>query len=224
MATNIKGALAKLDVTNDNHWTGDGLPRLDAVKLFASDQTLTREAVTQAHPGFTRANATSGTQVAQGPAAVTPAATPDPAASAAPVAPPAATLPDIAAPVATGVASEPDEIQLIQDELNAEHGRLAEIEKYLADGNKAKQEAQKRIDLLSAKLERAGGVETVTETIQGYLAGQAALRARRADQIKRWNDSGVNLKDILPSKAPIDIAMSRKRGYGTRRPVVPVKV
>ena len=41
MTNKILGALLKLDVQNNNHWTADGLPRLDTVKMLASDQTLT---------------------------------------------------------------------------------------------------------------------------------------------------------------------------------------
>jgi hypothetical protein len=32
--TDIKAALAKLDSMNDNHWTEDSLPRLEAVRRF----------------------------------------------------------------------------------------------------------------------------------------------------------------------------------------------
>ena len=58
MTNKIVEALLKLDVKNDNHWTADGLPRLDTVKMLASDQALTRDSVTAAAPGFSRITAT----------------------------------------------------------------------------------------------------------------------------------------------------------------------
>lgn len=53
----LKAAVLKLDVNNDNHWIADGSPRLDTVKMLASDQTITREALEEAVPGFNRTTA-----------------------------------------------------------------------------------------------------------------------------------------------------------------------
>lgn len=52
----IIAALKQLDTGNDNHWTTDGLPRLETVKFNAGDQSLTRDQVSQAAPGYTRSN------------------------------------------------------------------------------------------------------------------------------------------------------------------------
>lgn len=49
----IRSALAKLDVKNDDHWTENGLPRLDALGI----KGLNRQDITGAAPQFTRANA-----------------------------------------------------------------------------------------------------------------------------------------------------------------------
>ena len=53
----ILTALRQLDTTNDNHWTADGQPRLETVKLLASDASLNREAVEAAAPGFNKTTA-----------------------------------------------------------------------------------------------------------------------------------------------------------------------
>ena len=37
MKEKIQEALLKLDTSNENHWTQDGLPRLDTIKILASD-------------------------------------------------------------------------------------------------------------------------------------------------------------------------------------------
>lgn len=52
----IKEALAKLDPTNAEHWTGDGAPKLDALKDLMGE-TVSRQQVIEAAPQFTRDNA-----------------------------------------------------------------------------------------------------------------------------------------------------------------------
>lgn len=47
-------ALQKLDKANDNHWTSDGLPKVDTVRFLAGDQTITREQISAAAPNFNR--------------------------------------------------------------------------------------------------------------------------------------------------------------------------
>lgn len=52
-----KEALTKLDVKNDAHWTEAKTPRMETVKLFASDQSITKESLDGAFPNFNRDNA-----------------------------------------------------------------------------------------------------------------------------------------------------------------------
>ena len=54
MSEQVKDALKKLDVSNDNHWTADKLPRLETVRLMAGDQSISREDVDAAAPGFSK--------------------------------------------------------------------------------------------------------------------------------------------------------------------------
>lgn len=49
-------ALVDLDPENPNHWTSDGLPKLDALKFATGNASLTRSDVTDAAPLFTRDN------------------------------------------------------------------------------------------------------------------------------------------------------------------------
>lgn len=48
----IREALSTLDTKNDDHWTEDGLPRIDAIGLDG----VTRSEVSAAAPAFTRSN------------------------------------------------------------------------------------------------------------------------------------------------------------------------
>lgn len=54
---NIIDALKKLDVSNDNHWTVDGQPRLDTVKMLAADPSVTRDTLNEIAPDFNRETA-----------------------------------------------------------------------------------------------------------------------------------------------------------------------
>jgi hypothetical protein len=74
----ILDALRKLDKDNDAHWTSDGMPRLDTIRLLASDQGISREDVSKVAPEFARSNPVVG---ATGAATATPVVTPTPAAA-----------------------------------------------------------------------------------------------------------------------------------------------
>jgi hypothetical protein len=65
MKQKIVEALQKLDPQNDNQWTQDGLPKLDALKFLVGD-TVTREQVQEAAPDFTRTNTTIGEKANDG--------------------------------------------------------------------------------------------------------------------------------------------------------------
>lgn len=71
---NIKQALAALDITNDDHWTADGLPRVEAVVTLVGSE-VTRRQITDADPSFVRPQA-SGTEF--DPVGTPPTAEPDP--------------------------------------------------------------------------------------------------------------------------------------------------
>lgn len=53
----ILEALGKLDPANENHWTADGLPRIETVRMLAGDQGITREQITAEAPDFSRETA-----------------------------------------------------------------------------------------------------------------------------------------------------------------------
>lgn len=54
---NINQALATLDPENDDHWTSDGLPRMEVVEDLVGDKSIKRKDVTDADPEFTRETA-----------------------------------------------------------------------------------------------------------------------------------------------------------------------
>lgn len=50
--------LQKLDKQNDNHWTADGQPRLETVRMLAGNQSITRAMIDAEVPGFNRSGVT----------------------------------------------------------------------------------------------------------------------------------------------------------------------
>lgn len=50
----IKTALVQLDPENGEHWTADGLPRIDAVEGIMGTKGVKRQDITNAAPNFTR--------------------------------------------------------------------------------------------------------------------------------------------------------------------------
>lgn len=58
MQDKIKEALKGLDVANEGHWTKDGLPNINFLKIVTGITTLSREQVQEVAPNFTRDNPT----------------------------------------------------------------------------------------------------------------------------------------------------------------------
>lgn len=213
MSAKILEALKKLDPTNDNHWTEDGAPRMDTVKMLAADQTLTREQVTAASPGFGRATPLQAD------------------APAAPVTPPvgAVTTPVVDAEKAneslegSAGARQADTQAQPSDAKSEARARLESAQAALVEaaGRKAAADqahaaASKAVDEATDALTAAGGVETLSDALGGYFARQQKVRDDRADRMQQLK--GIDIKSILPQRAMIDQAMARKTTRGSQRP------
>jgi hypothetical protein len=230
----ILAALQKLDVNNDGHWTQDGLPRLETVRLFAGNQALTRDNITAASPEFTRLHAYNAQQAAQGAPATTAAPTPEKqpgAQETPPAAPPLADpVPPAAAelaPIATLEFNTPEpearfEDLTKQEQLEIVEAELAELDKYLVTAQKHKRQLQQQKDDLVLAIDKEAPKHSNQHDIQAYLASQNKLLEQRAQQIanvkKVERELGARLTDLVPKRAPIDAAMMRRTGYGRKRP------
>lgn len=219
----ILAALQKLDVNNDGHWTQDSAPRLETVRLFAGNQTLTRDDITKAAPDFTRLTAYNAQQTvvqetqpgAQKVTAVPPPTDP---------APPAATTEPQAPRELLELPSRfPDFKDLSkQERLEFVEDELEDIERCLVGAKKEKAKLQQQRDDLIIQIEKEAPVNSNTHDIQAYLKSQNEQLARRAQQIanvkKVESELGARLSDLVPKRAPIDAAMARRTGYGRNRP------
>lgn len=220
MKMSLLAALAQLDPSNDNHWTGEGLPRLDTVKFMTGDSTVTREAVTQAAPGLTRATPLQGAQ-----APVSGGGTGE----AQNVAPAPAQAPSQGdgngaseqgdggsgddsdsegGTVDQGQEADP-ELAAAQRAHDAALARKAEADREVAATGKA-------LDVLLEAREAAGQAANAGSPFAAYLKAQTKLLQERGAKMQALR--GVDLKSILPTRAPIDDALRRRNTRGTQRP------
>lgn len=231
MTNKIQEALLKLDVKNDNHWTADGLPRLDTVKMLASDQALTRDSVAAAAPGFSRATATGYTAPRaeqQAPQAQGQGGNGGQQQSAAPAAPQASQATesdqrsdDLDAGQAeqlkmegsAGVAT--DDIAALEEALAEQEELVSKIRAHKVEVDKAFEEARAKEDELRVKLEEARPQRSTGNDIQDYLAAQRKNLEARAARQQMIRESGINLKELASNlKAPIDAARARRNTRG----------
>lgn len=213
--TDIKAALAKLDINNDNHWTEDGAPRVDTVRFVASNQSLTRDQITQAAPGFTRATALQPQPVLNPDGPVED----DKDDSAAPVLPVVTAPPAASAPTASEEQEPPvDALQRAKEDLQHAKANLEQA-RVLRDKVIAEFDAlTAKVDKLQLAYEELEPKLKHDDAVQGYLASQRELLEQRAQKALFWRESGIDLKTLLPSKAPIDMAMARRNLRGGQRP------
>lgn len=201
-------ALGKMDPMNDNHWTSDGMPRIDTVKFLAGDPTLTREMVTAEAPDFTR----QALLAMQATASATPPAVPTETAPAVAAA---------AAPVVTEQAGAPVTIAQPVERVVDYDAAIEAAQRILQDAITARNEANDKVaevqnaldDLINAK-HASGEAETTMDVIQGYLKSQQGVLQERARRAQVLKESGVTLEDIknlIPQASPLDQALARKR-------------
>lgn len=230
MSDTIIAALKALDTTNDAHWTTDGLPRLETVKYLAKDQSLTRDDVTNAAPGFTRTNTELQDLVAEGG---------DEQSS--PVEEPAETVTGAEGQGAPGeedfpadeaAEAQPGEVEsaFIGDDADAVAGLQADLEEaeaVLADLMAQKDALLKEIDKVGTEADRirdaittARGTSDNTDVILQALESRKRQAEERGQVQQAIAAAGVDVQALVKatSKAPIDQAMARKTGFGGKRP------
>jgi hypothetical protein len=184
----LANALAKLDPKNDAHWTTDGLPKLEFVRLLASNPKVTREDIIAHDAAFNRTVA--GLPVPVAPAAEAPAdasvvKSPEQViellAAGAPVLQQVSepeTFFDGASPFTEKDSTLEDDIQRMQDELVELLAAKHAIERDISD-------AHAKLDsLLKEQQAGLGGIDKQSQSaIQQYLASQNEKAARQAELI-----------------------------------------
>lgn len=224
---NIKDALAQLDPQNNDHWTGDGLPLVQAVSdLVGKD--VSRKEVTDALPGFSRAlaikNAT-GTQVAS--QAVNTPTTSEQAAQSQ-----SATTTQATENGDNGAPKDEDQVQQTKSDEMEDGSGDADVDLPLADvlqqaqktlEAKRKEKAQADAALKQAEKAHDAALVAYEESIatnnsqplaiQQYLQSQVKAAEEKKARIDIITASGLDLNTLTESLkgSPLDEAMKNKR-------------
>ena len=212
----LQNALLQLDTTNDNHWTADGLPRLDTVKFISGVSNVTRADLTAAAPGFSRA--VPAFEMAQ------PGNTPEPAIAppvpsaeppAAEPVPQAIETPDVPEGVMQVEAVEPEKPVVdtsgLEQQLAAVREEMGEKQLQRDQlSNELLQLAEKEAQL-AAEVEEVSPAESSQEAIQSYLASQRKVLQTRGERITHLRKEGITQQAVFGGlRAPIDDALAAK--------------
>jgi hypothetical protein len=201
MTLALKAALSQLDPGNDNHWTAEGLPRIETVRLLSQTPSLTREQLVEADPAFNR-EAAKAAKAGAAPAAV-------PAVPAAPVDP-------VLAPKEATQDAAPAKAASMQEEMEAAlrvavqkrddlAAKKAKLDNEYADANFV-------VDKLSTELDKFKEPphQTAMHTIMAYQRAQERDAAERAARVAKIKDLGITRQDLASGSA-LDQAMAAKR-------------
>lgn len=189
--SNILSALAKLDVANDDHWTGDGLPRVDVIETLLGSK-ITRAEVTAAARSFNRLSPELPEVVAQVPTA-------DP-------------VPDLPTYEDADEAEAHDELTEAEAELAA-----LELQRVALEQRRAELERQ-RDEIIEANTPANDHIANQI-AIRDYLDSQQRAREERGATRRALAEANLNLGELAASlRSPIDSAFSRKNGRGAGRP------
>lgn len=179
----ILEALGKLDPSNDNHWTNDGLPRIDTVRMLAADPSLTREAITAEAPNFSRQ--TLAASVVSEPKVTEAAAVKG-----------EAPVKDYSAMIAEGR-------QHLQDAITARDEAQARV-------NHIQNKLDKLISEQQAFAPTESNADAIQGYLSAQK-GVLNERARRAKVLKDSGVTMADIQALIPQAAPIDQALAKKR-------------
>jgi hypothetical protein len=191
MMEEIKQALLALDPNNDEHWTGDGSPRIDALQISG----IKRADITAVAPHFTRENPTLDLD------------------------PDLEKQDDVVEePEEVSDPEEQDDVVEEVSDLEARHKiavkELAAAEKAAEDAQKVLLQKQKQLDEVQDEMRDLNIGRTTQHDIMDYIASQKKLREQKAEMYQQMMGNSTGFRS-----ATIDQAMARHRGRGMARPV-----
>lgn len=207
----IRDALGTLDALDDEAWTSDGLPKIDAVKDILG-RPVSRQEIVDAAPKFTRQNPDLGDESV--PEEVAEEGGPT----------------DERQPIdfEEFLESEPKDVNSFLSFLDrVPVYQLQELKDGLDGQRKSFQDMRYKLEEFDRRV--AGALTMVKSRIsreipdisdreanQAYLQSQAELRAKKREATTQLL-KGIKLSDLDP-RAPIDRAFARKTTRGTQRP------
>lgn len=114
---------------------------------------------------------------------------------------------------------EPDEVQVLEEDLEDLEDHLSRLREARDKLNTEFDTTNAKADTIRGQLAKLKGAEQ-QNTITDYLESRKRALQIRGENRQTLKDSGLTLKSISQAvaPAPIDSAMARKTGRGTRRP------
>lgn len=210
----IKEALLKLDPENDEHWTQDGLPKLDALSEIFGEK-VTRKEATEADPDFIRPTNEEEDEEDDSDDEDDESEDDD--------------SEDEASDEDEGddedededddsedEDDDPDELAEVSASMEKKKVEMEEADKAAADAKKAAEARTKEYLALNEKKKKLTPVNSNQSEIQRYLKTQKAVSQQKA-QRRNTVLKHIDQKDINP-KSKLDQAMGRKTARGTHRP------
>lgn len=202
MSDIIREALSKLDPKNDDHWTEDGLPRIDALGFKKAPG---RDVVTAAAPLFTRANPSLE---AAPPLEVTNEVKGQPEVT--PLTEDAVTVEDEGDPA--------EKLALLKVELDDHQSEIDKLNEQIGKAQARLTVVQEKHRTVVMQMERNRHHERENIAgIQAVLEANKVEREAQAGLATELRKSGITARLLQPG-SPLDAAMARRNQRGTQRP------
>jgi flagellar biosynthesis GTPase FlhF len=195
--SDLRDALSKLDPKNDAHWTGDGLPLMEAVGAG-----FTRKQVTTAFPNFTREN-----PVLESPPKAVETLEPKQEAT-------KQSVFGMESSEFGGVSDEDDEEDQVDSPREPTPEEQAEAAKQEADAADLLEQKRAQAEQAKAELEEATRAQDALVARKESMAPPSHLAQQSF--LMRYL---ANTQKQKPEKSQIDKVMERKDGYGRKRPI-----
>lgn len=201
MSQQILDAINKLDPNNDNHWTMDGLAKLDTIKFLAGGTSVTREELEKIAPGFNRESlrAYRANQPVENVNA------PEPTETGGGVVEPS--------PAEEGPEERKAKVEAMAKEIDEQSKAILELERVHDEARKKLMDAHAKINDLNTQYQKANPPETEMDTIQKYLESEKKLGQERGEAITAFRESGVTLKDIakMTTRSALDAHLQNRK-------------
>lgn len=209
---NIREALSQLDTLDDDLWTSEGYPKIDAVKELLG-RSVTRQEIVEAAPQFSRSNPIVEEEKLNEEASEDQ---------------PKVVFSDDPDLISNFSQKEPVDVNSFLGFLNTvPTDQLEELKSVLDKQKQGVRDSRSKLDeyelringaltMTKARIKREIPDISDREANQDYLKSQAELRAKKkmatAELLK-----GMDISSLDP-RAPIDRAFARKTARGTQRP------
>lgn len=212
----IKEALGQLDTLNDEQWTGDGAPRVDAVEALLGED-VTRAQIIEVAPEFSRENpllpddeeTSNDEETSEEQSEVADTAAIEEYLEGEPL-----SEQEFAQFLKTVPANSLDVLEAALVE------QMSEAEAAISRADEIKNRVKRSLAFTRSRIKREVPDVSNQDAIRSFIASQAAARGAKHEATRELL-KGVDLKTLDP-RAAIDRAMARKTARGGKRPSRPL--